>query len=301
MPERIGFIGLGIMGRPMALNLLAAGWPLAVFARRPESLAPLTAAGAESVASPAELGRCSDIVITMGSDTPDLEGLVLGPDGLAEGLAPGSVLVDMSTVSASATRALAGHLAGLGVAMLDAPVSGGEQGAIAGTLSIMAGGAPETFARVLPILQVLGRQVLHIGGSGAGQVCKACNQIVVGATIAGVAEAILLARASGVDPARVREALLGGFAGSRILEVHGRRMIEGDFAPGFKSSLHRKDMGLVAQSAAELGLALPTAAQVGQLLNALIGQGLGDLDSSAIYQVLAALNGGDPGGGPTRG
>jgi 2-hydroxy-3-oxopropionate reductase len=290
MSERIGFIGLGIMGRPMALNLMRAGFALAVYARRPESIEPLAAAGASPCESPAEVARRSDICFTMVSDTPDVVQVILGTGGIVEGANPGSVVVDMSTVAPGATRIMAKDLEGRGFAMLDAPVSGGEQGAIDGTLSIMVGGDPETFARVLPLLKVLGRNIVHVGPSGAGQVCKSCNQIVVGATIAGVAEAILFARASGVDPARVREALLGGFAASRILEVHGQRMIDDNFTPGFKTKLHQKDMGIVLDAAHELGLALPGAATVAQYLNALIGQGLGEDDSAAIYKVLRAMS-----------
>ncbi len=303
MTDRIGFIGLGIMGRPMALNLLEAGHPLSVYARRAESMEPLAAAGAETCLSPAECAARSDVIFTMVSDTPDVEEVILGPGGIIEGAGAGSVVVDMSTISPSATRSMAERLAQRGVAMLDSPVSGGDVGAVNATLSIMVGGERETFERVLPLFQAMGKNIVHIGPNGAGQVCKACNQVVVGATIAGVAEAILLARASGVDPARVREALLGGFANSRILEVHGRRMIEGDFNPGFKARLHQKDMGIVTDSARELGLALPGAAQTAQYLNALVGSGLGDEDSAAIYKVLAAmgsLGSDDPPGKNTR-
>lgn len=290
MSERIGFIGLGIMGRPMALNLKRAGLELAVYARRQGSMEPLEEVGAVSCTSPAEVARRSDICFTMVSDTPDVEQVILGPGGIVEGASPGSVVVDMSTVSPGSTRTIAGRLERRGIAMLDAPVSGGEQGAIDGTLSIMVGGEPDTFERVRPIFEVLGRNVVHVGPSGAGQVCKSCNQIVVGATIAGVAEAILFARTSGVDPARVREALLGGFAASRILEVHGQRMIDENFAPGFKARLHQKDMRIVAEAAHALGLALPGAAAVAQYLNALVGRGLGEEDSAAIYKVLRAMS-----------
>jgi len=290
MPDRIAFIGLGIMGRPMALNLRRAGYDLAVYARRPESMEPLAAAGAMTWHSPAQAAAQAEVIFTMVADTPDVEQVILGPGGVLEGAAPGAVVVDMSTISAAATRVIAGRLEGRGVAMLDAPVSGGESGAIAGTLSIMVGGAAQVFDRVRPLLEVLGRNIVHVGTNGAGQVCKSCNQIVVGATIAGVAEAILLARAAGVDPARVREALLGGFAASRILEVHGQRMIDGNFAPGFKARLHQKDMRIVGEAAAELGLGLPTAASIAQYLDALVGQGLGELDSAAIYKVLEAMN-----------
>jgi 2-hydroxy-3-oxopropionate reductase len=296
MAERVGFIGLGIMGRPMALNVLRAGWDLAVHARRPESMEPLAAAGAATCASPAEVARHADILFTMVADTADVEQVILGPEGVIEGAIPGAVLVDMSTISPAVTRTIAARLRERGLAMLDAPVSGGEAGAIAGTLSIMVGGAAEVFDRVRPLFAAMGRNIVHVGGSGAGQVCKSCNQIVVGATIVGVAEAILLARASGVDPARVREALLGGFAASRILEVHGQRMIDGNFAPGFKARLHQKDMRIVGESALELGLALPSAATIAQYLNALVGQGLGEEDSAAIYKVLEAMSHGRTGG-----
>lgn len=295
MTEQIGFIGLGIMGRPMALNLARAGYRLHVHARRAESMRPLIEAGATACASPAELARQSDVIFTMVSDTPDVESVVLGEQGVLAGARAGSVLVDMSTISPAATRQLAERLAERGVEMLDAPVSGGEAGAIEGVLSIMVGGARSTFERVLPLFEVMGRNIVHVGGHGAGQVCKSCNQILVGTTIAGVAEALLFARASGVDPGRVREALLGGFAASRVLEVHGQRMIDQAFAPGFKARLHGKDMRIVTEAARELGLALPVAALVEQYLNALVGQGDGELDSSAIYRVLLRLNGGDGG------
>lgn len=292
MTDRVGFIGLGIMGRPMALNLVKAGHQLRVHARRPESMEPLAAAGAVACDSPAALAGVADVIFTMVSDTPDVEQVIFGPDGVIGGARQGSVVVDMSTISPSVTRSMAQRLAQHGVAMLDAPVSGGEAGAVNATLSIMVGGEPGVFQRVLPLFRAMGTNIVHIGPNGAGQVCKACNQIVVGATIAGVAEAILLARAAGVDPLRVREALLGGFASSRILEVHGRRMIEGDFNPGFKARLHQKDMGLVNDAARELGLTLPGAEQTAQYLNALIRLGLGEEDSAAIFKVLAAMSAG---------
>ena len=240
MTERVGFIGLGIMGRPMALNLLHAGLPLSVHARRSESMAPLAEAGAAVYATPAELAACSSVVITMVSDTPAVEQVILGADGVMEGIEPGSVVVDMSTISPEATRVIARVAAERDVAMLDAPVSGGESGAIAGTLSIMVGGDSAAFERCLPLFEAMGGNIVHVGESGAGQVCKSCNQLVVGATIVGVAEAILLARTSGADPGRVREALLGGFARSRILEVHGQRMIDGDYAPDSRPACTRR-------------------------------------------------------------
>ena len=300
MAERIGFIGLGIMGRPMALNLLATGLDLAVYARRAEALTPLTDAGARAYASPAAVAEQADVVFTMLGDTSDVEAVILGGSGDADraiiaGAQPGSVVVDMSTISPSATRRIAARLAEAGVTLLDAPVSGGDIGAREGTLSIMVGGPDAAFARVRPLLQVMGRNIVHVGDHGAGQVCKACNQIVVGQTIAAVGEALLLAEAAGVDGAKVREALLGGFAGSRILEVHGQRMLDANYQPGFKAALHQKDMRIVQETAHELGLGLPGAAMVAQLLNTLLGQGDGELDSAALHLAQRRLNGRDGG------
>ncbi|NBC12155.1 MAG: NAD-binding protein [Gammaproteobacteria bacterium] len=317
MTARIGFIGLGIMGRPMALNLLAAGHELSVYARRTEALTPVTDAGARACDSPAAVAREADIVFTMLADTPDVAEVILGTGGgtggrtggrtggvsasdgggddrraraVIAGIRPGSVVVDMSTISPAVTRQIAAELAAAGAAMLDAPVSGGDIGARDGTLSIMVGGPAEAFAQLAPLLEILGRHVVHVGEHGAGQICKACNQIVVGQTIAGVGEALLLAEAAGVDGARVREALLGGFAGSRILEVHGQRMLDGNYTPGFKAALHQKDMRIVQETAHELGLGLPGAALVAQLLNTLVGRGDGGLDSAALHLAQRRLN-----------
>jgi 2-hydroxy-3-oxopropionate reductase len=231
------------------------------------------------------------MLFTMVADTSDVEAVVLGPGGIIEGIQPDGLVVDMSTISPAVTRAISERLRARGAWMLDAPVSGGEAGAKAGTLSFMVGGDASAFARARPILEHMGTQILHVGPNGAGQVCKSCNQIVVGATIAGVAEAILFAEANGVDPAKVREALLGGFAQSRILEVHGQRMIERHYAPGFKSRLHQKDMRIVLESAYHLGLPLPAAAMVAQWLNGAVGSGAGELDSSAIIEVMRAALG----------
>jgi 2-hydroxy-3-oxopropionate reductase len=227
----------------------------------------------------------------MVSDTSDVEQVILGDNGVIEGVQAGSVVVDMSTVSPSATRAMAERLRAAGAEMLDAPVSGGDIGARDGTLSIMVGGPEQAFERVRPLFEVMGKNIVHIGDNGAGQVCKACNQVLVAQTIAGVGEALLLAASSGVDAAKVRDALLGGFAYSRILEVHGKRMLDDDFTPGFKAALHQKDMRIVLEAANELGIALPGAAQVAQFLNALVGDGQGDLDSAAIYRIQRTLNG----------
>lgn len=290
MGSKLGFIGLGIMGRPMALNLMKGGHSMAVYARRTESMATLCEAGAVPCAAPREVAARADVTFVMVSDTPDVEQVILGPGGCAEGAQPGSVIVDMSTISPGATRRIAAGLVEQGIEMLDAPVSGGELGAINGTLSIMVGGKAETFEQVRPLFDLMGRNIVHVGANGAGQVAKSCNQIVAAVTIEAVAEALLLAQANGVDAAKVREALLGGFAYSRVLELHGKRMLERDFRPGFKARLHQKDMRIVLQSAHELAIALPAAALAAQHINALVGGGDGDLDSSAIYQVLGRMS-----------
>lgn len=294
MDTNIGFIGLGIMGRPMALNLRKAGYPLWVHARRAETMAPLVAAGATACSSPAEVASKVDLLFTLVADTADVEQVILGDQGVLAGARPGLILVDMSTISPAATRALAKRLGEGGLSMLDAPVSGGEIGAIQGTLSIMVGGKEAIFARVRPLFEILGKNIVYIGDHGAGQVCKSCNQIAISQTLAGVGEALLFARASGVDPSKVRAALLGGSAYSRVLEIHGQRMIDRDFQPGFKTRLHHKDLRLVLEAAHELGLPLPGTAQVAQFLNALMGRGLGELDSSALYQVQEEASGLSP-------
>ena len=287
----VAFIGLGIMGRPMALNLKKAGHTVFVYGRRPESVVPLAAAGCTACASPSEAASQADITIVMVSDTPDVETVLFGYGCGADGARPGSVVVDMSTISPTATQAFAHKLEARGVDMLDAPVSGGEVGAINATLSIMVGGRPAVFERVKPVFEVLGKNIVLVGDNGAGQVAKACNQIVVAVTIEAVAEALTFARKNGVDPAKVRDALAGGFAGSRILEVHGKRMLDNDYTPGFKTRLHQKDLNIVMQTAKELGLALPGAALVMQHLNALMGTGGGELDSAAVMKVVERESG----------
>lgn len=291
MNDKVGFVGLGIMGRPMALNLREAGHGLFVHARRAESMEPLLDAGAIACANPAEVARQAKVIFTMVADTPDVEQVILGRNGVLEGVREGSIVVDMSTISPSATRDLAERLREKGSEMLDAPVSGGEAGAIDGALSIMVGGSDTAFQRVLPLFEVMGRNIVHVGGNGAGQVCKSCNQVVISQTMAGVGEAILMARASGVDPAKVRAALLGGSAYSKILEIHGQRMIDANYEPGFKAGLHQKDLRIVLEAAHELGVALPGTALVSQYLNALVGRGLGDLDSAALFRVLEDASG----------
>lgn len=288
---KVGFIGLGIMGEPMASNLLAAGYQVTVHNRSSAAVDRLAKAGAPPAATPAEAARDADVVILMLPDSPDVERVVNGDDGVAGALRGGAVLIDMSTISPDVTRRLAAELAQRDVRMLDAPVSGGQQGAIAGTLTIMVGGDEATFATARPLLDVLGGSVTLIGDCGAGQVAKACNQTIVAGTIQTVAEALLLAKRSGVDPARVRQALLGGFAGSKILEIHGQRMLDAAFDPGFKVRLHAKDLDIALRAAAAAGVALPTAATVRQFLTTLVSSGQGDLDHSALALVMERLAG----------
>jgi 2-hydroxy-3-oxopropionate reductase len=288
---KAGFIGLGLMGRPMALNLIKAGHEVSVWTRRSESMAPLVAAGAKACESAAAVARASEVVIAIVADAPDVEQVALGPQGVADGAHPGLVFVDMSTIAPAAAQSIAARLAERGVTMLDAPVSGGEAGAIAGTLTIMVGGDATDFAKARPLFEAMGKTVSLIGGAGAGQVAKACNQILTGVGVAAVAEALNFARASGVDPARVREALLGGFAYSRILENHGQRMLDRNFRPGFKVWMHQKDMRIVLDEAHRLGLALPTAAATSQMFNAMVGSGLGEDDSVAMLKLLERMSG----------
>ncbi len=279
---KLGFVGLGIMGRPMAINLLKAGYRVWIHARRAESMTAVADAGGTPCDSPAAVAAQAEIIFTMVSDTGDVEHVITGDNGILEGAHPNSIVVDMSTISPSATRALAARLAARDLHMLDAPVSGGDKGARDGTLSIMVGGKADIFERVRPLFEIMGKNIVHIGDHGAGQVTKACNQVAIAQTIVAVGEALLLAKASGVDPARVRQALLGGFANSRVLEVHGQRMLDGDYEPGFKANLHKKDMRIVLETANELGIALPGAAVATQWLNALVGTGNGELDSAAL-------------------
>ncbi len=291
MAMKLGFIGLGIMGRPMALNLRRAGHALWVHGRRPVTMEVLEEAGAQACHTVADVAVSAEIIFIMVSDTPDVENIVLGENGLIQRLRPGQAVVDMSTISPAATRRLAQELETRGVEMLDAPVSGGEIGAINATLSIMVGGEEKTYRRVKPLFDVLGKNVVHVGDHGAGQVAKACNQIVAALTIEAVGEALTFARRNGVDAARVREALLGGFAGSKILEIHGKRMLDNDFRPGFTVKLHQKDLRIVMEDAHRLGVGLPGTALVAQHLNALMGSGEGDLDSAAIVKVVERMSG----------
>ena len=294
MAERIGFIGLGIMGRPMAGHLLDAGYSVTVWNRTRSKMAPLVERGGAAASSPREVAAASDITITMVADTPDVLDVILGPQGVVHGVRPGSVVVDMSTISPVATREIARRLAERDAEMLDAPVSGGEKGAIEGTLSIMVGGKPEVFERVLPVFQKLGRLIVHLGESGAGQVTKACNQLVLSLTLLGVAEALVLARKAGVDPAKVRAALLGGFAQSKVLELHGQRMLDRNFAPGFRTRLYHKDMGIVTETGRAVGMPLLGGSLAAQLYQIAMNQGLGEMDYSVLARVVAGLGGAEP-------
>ena len=288
MAERIGFIGLGVMGKPMAKHLIGAGHTLTVHNRSRGAVDELAAAGATGAASPAEVARASKVIITMLPDTPDVERVITGPDGVLAGISGGATVIDMSSISPIATERLAKLVADKGGAMLDAPVSGGEIGAINASLSIMVGGDEATFHRMKPILDVMGNaeRVVYIGRSGAGQICKICNQVAIGGALAGVSEAFALARKTGVDAARVRQALLGGFAASRVLEVHGERMLVDNYKPGFRARLYQKDLRLANEAAAVNGVSMPATAVVAQLLNSLIATGGADLDYAALGTVL---------------
>jgi 2-hydroxy-3-oxopropionate reductase len=286
--ERVGFIGLGIMGKPMAKHLLAAGYPLTVHSRTPGPVDELVGTGASRAARPSEVARAADIVITMLPDTPDVEQVILGDGGVADGASEGLLVIDMSTIDPGPTRRIAETLAAKNVAFLDAPVSGGEKGAAEATLSIMVGGSDDAFERAKPLFESIGKTIVHVGPAGAGQVCKAANQLVVAATIEAVAEALVLAERSGVDPAKVREALLGGFAGSKILEVHGQRMLDRAFEPGFRARLHRKDARIVLDAAREAGAPIPSFEVVAAQLTKLVDEGGGDLDHAALFTLLSS-------------
>jgi 2-hydroxy-3-oxopropionate reductase len=294
MSEHVGFIGLGLMGRPMAKHVLARGYPLVVHNRSRPAVEELVAAGASEASSPADVARRSDIVITMLPDTSDVELVLTAPDGVLSGLKPGSLVVDMSSISPIATERLAAAVAAKGSAMLDAPVSGGEIGARNASLSIMIGGDAAAVERARPLLACMGNaeRIVHIGTRpGSGQICKVCNQIAIGGALAGVSEAFALARKAGVDPANVRQALLGGFAASRVLEVHGERMLTGNYVPGFRSKLYRKDLRLASESASAHGVAMPATAVMTELVDALLASGGGDLDYSAVGTVIFERSG----------
>lgn len=285
---RVGFVGLGVMGLPMAGHLLAAGHDVAVWARRPESAAPIVAAGAAACGSPAELAARSEVVISIVTASADVEQLAFGPGGLIEGFAPGSIHVDMSTIAPGTARRLAARYAGYSIAWLDAPVSGGGQGAIDATLALMVGGRADVLERVRPLFACLGKTVVHMGEAGAGQVAKACNQMIMVSVIQAVAEAMRLAGAHGLDLAKVLEALQGGSAASRVLDVMGGRMARRDFVAGIQARLHHKDFAILMDEARQRGAPLPLAAQTWQQLNALMALGGGRLDTASLLKVLEA-------------
>ena len=297
--EVVGFIGLGIMGRPMALNLIKAGYKLVVTSRSRGPIDALAEAGAKAVATPADVAREADVIITMVPDTPDVELVIRGKngvDGVLGGLKKGAIVIDMSTISPDVTRQLAEAVAVKGGSMLDAPVSGGEVGAKNATLTIMVGGDEKVFERAKPILSCMGKpeSVTYIGPSGSGQVTKLCNQICIAANVAGVADAYSLARANGLEPSRVRQALLGGFAGSKVLEFHGNRMITGDYKPGFFVRLFQKDLRLAVEANMATGVTMPVTSVVTQFVNAYVAAGGGELDCAAAAEVWFALSTGQP-------
>lgn len=286
----IGFIGLGVMGRPMASHLIAAGH--VVYLNRVRQVSSfLVEQGGIAADTPRAVASSADIVILMLPDTPDVETVLFGQDGVAEGLSNGKLVIDMSSISPVETRKFAKRIEAAGCQYVDAPVSGGEAGARSAGLTIMAGGTPEAVERAMPLFDILGKTITHIGPVGDGQVAKVANQIVVGLTIQAVAEALTLVERAGSDRSKVREALLGGLAKSTILDMHGRRMIDEAFAPGFRIQLHRKDIALATTTARQLGLALPGVGALEQLMNAAVGCGDGDLDHSALVKSIRAMAG----------
>ena len=291
MAEQLGFIGLGIMGQGMAANLLRAGFPLTVWNRTAARAEPLAAAGAAVATSPAELAAASDIVITCVSDTPDVEAVILGEQGVIHGIRPGSLVIDMSTISPQATRAIAAALAERGVDMLDAPISGGSEGAAQGTLSIMVGGTAEALARAMPVLQAMGQRITHVGPHGAGQTVKLVNQVMVVGNCLAMSEALLLAQAGGVDLARTLEAVSGGAAGSWMLSQRGPQILARDWRPGFTVALQQKDLRLVLEAADQQGVPLPGTALIFQLYRTLEARGLGGDGNHALVKALEALAG----------
>ncbi|RVU47462.1 2-hydroxy-3-oxopropionate reductase [Rubrivivax rivuli] len=285
---KLGFIGLGIMGTPMAGHLRAAGHELYITTRSKLPQA-LLEAGAVACASGKEVAEAAEVIFTMVPDTPDVEAVLFGPKGVAAGLRPGKTVVDMSSISPIATKTFAEKISALGCEYVDAPVSGGEVGAKAASLTIMVGATEAGFAQVLPLLQLMGKNITHVGGHGDGQTTKVANQIIVALNIAAVSEALVFASKAGADPAKVRQALMGGFASSRILEVHGERMIQRTFNPGFRIGLHQKDLNLALQGAKALGVSLPQTAGAAQLMQACAAQGWDQLDHSALVKALELM------------
>jgi 2-hydroxy-3-oxopropionate reductase len=284
----LGFIGLGIMGAPMAAHLLAAGHAVHLNTRSTVPAA-LLEAGGKACATAQEVAQKADIIFLMLPDTPDVEAVLFGDKGVASGLSTGKTVVDMSSISPIETKAFAAKINEIGCQYIDAPVSGGEVGAKAASLTIMVGAEETTFNAVLPLLQLMGKNITLVGGNGDGQTCKVANQIIVALNIAAVGEALLFASKAGADPAKVRQALMGGFAASRILEVHGERMVKRTFNPGFRIGLHQKDLGLALNGAKALGLSLPQTAGAAQLMQVCSAHGLGNLDHSALVRALEIM------------
>jgi 2-hydroxy-3-oxopropionate reductase len=289
MPDTIGFIGLGIMGKPMAHNLLKAGFPLVVINRHQEVTDEFVAAGASPGDRPGDIAASCDVLITMLPDAPQVEDVLFGLDGVVEGARAGLIVIDMSTISPIAARHLAGRLAEQGITVLDAPVSGGDKGAIAGTLSIMVGGDEETFKRCLPIFQAVGKTIVHVGENGAGQVVKACNQIVVALIIEAVSEALVLGSKAGVDAGKILQVLNGGLAANRVIELRGANMLAHDFTPGGRIRFHHKDLGFALEASRMYGVSLPVTALVDQMFASLVSRGRGDLDHAALLTYLEDL------------
>ena len=285
---KIGFIGLGIMGAPMALHLVNAGHEV-TYVKRSKTNAEIAASSAKGVATAKEVAQAADVIILMLPDTPDVQAVLFGEAGVAEGLTKGKTVIDMSSISPIETKTFAEKIAALGCDYLDAPVSGGEVGAKAASLTIMVGGTEEGFAKAKPLFEKMGKNITHVGGVGDGQTTKVANQIIVALNIAAVGEALLFASKAGADPAKVRQALMGGFASSRILEVHGERMIKRTFNPGFRIGLHQKDLNLALAGAKSMGVALPQTASAAQLMQACAAQGWDQLDHSALVKSLELM------------
>jgi 2-hydroxy-3-oxopropionate reductase len=286
--SKVGFVGLGIMGKPMAANVIKGGHTLYLFSR--SGVAPeLTAAGGVACASAKEVAQKAEFIITMVPDTPDVEKALFGSGGVAEGLSRGKLVIDMSSISPFDTKAFAQRVNQLGCDYVDAPVSGGELGAKNASLTIMVGASESAFEKVKPLFELMGKNITLVGGNGAGQTCKVANQIIVALNIEAVAEALLFASKAGADPAKVRQALMGGFASSRVLEVHGERMIKRTFDPGFRIELHQKDLGLALANARKLGISLPNTAAAQQLFNACVAYGGAKWDHSGMVRALEAL------------
>lgn len=288
--EKIGFIGLGIMGKPMTRNLLKAGYAPVVFSRSPGPADELVSEGAIRAASPREVAAACNILITILPDTPDVEAVLLGANGVLEGAHDDLLLIDMSTISPVATRKIAQRAAAKNVRMLDAPVSGGDKGAIAGTLSIMVGGEAVDFEHAYPVFEAMGKTITHCGPVGAGQIVKACNQVVVALVIEAVSEALVLGSKAGVDPGIILKVLSGGLAQSRVMDLRGPTMAEHDFTPGFKSKLHLKDLRIILETAREFDVALPVTRVVEKMFVDLVEGGKGELDHSALLTVVEGLS-----------